>query len=255
MTRPRTPSANLEPKVVYEDAGLVALVKPAGMLVHAAPVRSDHPHAHAPTLADWLRRKYPETRTVGDDPAVRPGIVHRLDKDTSGIMLAARTQEDFAYLKKLFQEKSVRKTYLALSWGHAKHDRGEIVAPIGIKSGTTKRSIHSAKMAKSAETDYEVIGRFTAPEDEGVRTTLFRVMPRTGRTHQIRVHLASIGCPVAGDPLYGPRRAPLPAPRLMLHAFALEFSRRPGERLHLEAPPDAVFTGFLARCGADGYPH
>lgn len=238
-----------DPTVIYEDEGLIALVKPAGLLVHAAPVRADNEKAGQPTLVDWLRARYPEVGQVGDDPGVRPGLVHRLDKDTSGIMIVARRQEDFEYLKSLFKEKNIQKTYLALGWGHAKKDRGEITAPIGIKSGSTKRSIRSSKMVKPAETDYEVLGRAQAPEDESILTSLFKVLPRTGRTHQIRVHLASIDHPIVGDPLYGPRKPRLVAPRLMLHALAIEFERRPGERLSLEAAPDDTFSSFLARCG------
>lgn len=238
-----------EPRVIYEDDGLVAVIKPAGLLVHLAPVRADNKNFAQATLVDWLRARYPEVNKVGDDPKTRPGLVHRLDKDTSGIMIVARRQEDFEYLKNLFKEKKIQKTYLALGWGRAKEDRGAITAPIGIKSGTTRRSVRSSKMAKSAETDYEVLGRGQAAEDESILTSLFRVLPRTGRTHQIRVHLASIGHPIVGDPLYGPRKPRLIAPRLMLHALAVEFERRPGERLMLEAPPDPEFNAFLARCG------
>lgn len=238
-----------QPRVIYEDEGLIGLVKPAGLLVHAAPLRADNESAGQATLTDWLRAHYPEVRNVGDDPEVRPGLVHRLDKDTSGIMIVARRQEDFEYLKDLFKTKNIQKTYLALAWGHAKQDKGKIDAPIGIKSGTTKRSIRSSKMAKPAETDYEVLARGQAPENEEIKTSFFKVLPRTGRTHQIRVHLASIGHSIVGDPLYGPRKPRLAAPRLMLHALAIEFERRPGERLNLEAEPDAAFNEVLARCG------
>jgi 23S rRNA pseudouridine1911/1915/1917 synthase len=238
-----------EPIVVYEDEGLLALVKPAGLLVHSAPVRKEGNKIEQPTLVDWLRAHYPEVGKVGDEPLTRPGLVHRLDKDTSGIMIVARKQPDFEYLKNLFKEKSIRKTYLALAWGHAKQDRGTISAPIGIKSGTTKRSIRSSKMAKPAETDYEVLDRAQAKGDEGVLTTIFKVFPRTGRTHQIRVHLASISHPIVGDPLYGPRRPRLASPRLMLHALAIEFERRPGERLNLEAAPGEDFMAFIKQCG------
>jgi 23S rRNA-/tRNA-specific pseudouridylate synthase len=104
-------------------------------------------------------------------------------------------------------------------------------------------------MAKPAETDYEVLARAEAPEDESISTSLFKIMPRTGRTHQIRVHLASIGHPVVGDPLYGPHKPRLEAPRLMLHALSIEFERRPGERLNLEAGPGEIFLDFIVRCG------
>lgn len=217
-----------EPEVIYEDKDFLAVIKPAGLLVHAARGARAAPGKPKATLANWLLKKYPEIALVGDDPEFRPGIVHRLDKGTSGVMLVARNQKYFEYLKSLFQERGIQKTYLAVVLGSPAKKKGTVNAPIGIRNGTTKRSIRSEKMAKSAITDYRVLKTF---DDY----SLLEVSPRTGRTHQIRVHLASIGCPVAGDRLYGPKKQPLWATRLMLHALALEFTAARGTRVKFEA--------------------
>lgn len=225
-----------EPEVIYGEKDFLVLSKPSGLQVHGArvaPGKKSRPHE--PTLVDWLIGHYPEVKTVGDDPALRPGIVHRLDKDTSGIMVVARTQGAFDHLKSLFQKHEIKKAYLAVVQGIPKEKRGTIDAPIGIRSGTLKRSTRSAKMAKPAVTEYRVIK--TAGD-----SSLLEVVPKTGRTHQIRVHLASIGHPVAGDRLYGPRRNNLAADRLMLHAFSLEFTAPDGRRMRFEAEPP---EGFL----------
>ncbi len=225
----------MEPEVIYEDQNFVALFKPAGLLVHPVPSAAS---PKAPTLTDWLLAHYPEVREVGDKPEVRPGIVHRLDRETSGLMLVPRTQEYFLYLKNLFQEHAVRKTYLALVFGRVEPPTGTIDRPIGIKSGSVKRSLHSAKMRKDAVTEYETLKNF---EREDKEYSLLEVHPRTGRTHQIRVHLAGLGYPLVGDRLYGPRKQPVWAKRLMLHALSLEFSPEPGRKLKLASDPPPEF--------------
>lgn len=221
-------------EVVYENENFLAINKPAGLMVHAAKVALGKVSTRKtePTVVDWLIKKYPEVKTVGDDPAMRPGIVHRLDKDTSGIMLIAKTQEYFEYLKSLFQKHEVKKTYYAVVWGVPKQREGIIDAPIGIINGTLKRSVRSTKMRKEATTNYKML------KEQG-DVSLLEVHPLTGRTHQIRVHLASIGHPIVGDRLYGPRRkrrgiADEATPsRLMLHAGAIEFRDRDGSVIHL----------------------
>lgn len=235
-----------EPTVIYEDPNFLVINKPAGLQVHAAKVSGGASGAASPTLVDWLLAYYPEVKAVGDDPVLRPGIVHRLDKDTSGIMLVARNQKYFEYLKSLFQKHEVLKIYLAVVAGVPSQKEGMIDAPIGIQNGTMKRSIRSAKMAKPATTEYRVIRTFVAetPGGEASRGgqekfSLLEVNPKTGRTHQIRVHLASMGCPVVGDPLYGPKRQPAWAHRLMLHALSLEFTAVDGKRMKFEADPPA----------------
>ncbi len=246
-----------EPQIIFENDDFVIINKPAGLMVHAARVsskrrgavrRMDEARAVEPTLVDWLLGRYPGIKTVGDDPALRPGIVHRLDKATSGVMAVAKTQASFDRLKKLFQEHRMKKTYYALVSGVPKNKKGVIDAPIGIRAGSLRRSIHSSKMAKPAVTEYSVEKTFS--DDKGNGFSLLKVNPKTGRTHQIRVHLASIGHPIVGDALYGTKTSRAievfrgtAAPRMMLHAAALEFSDGTGgNRFAFEAPlPD----GFL----------
>jgi len=230
-----------EPKIIYEDKGFLVLNKPAGLQVHAAKIARGAGDAREqePTLVDWFVKNYPEVKTVGDDPELRPGIVHRLDKATSGIMVVARDQKTFQYLKSLFQSHEIKKTYLATVIGQPKEKQGVIDVPIGIKSGTLKRSVRSAKMAKAAITDYKVLKTFVRDGADGkeAKFSLLEVSPKTGRTHQIRVHLASIGHPVVGDHLYGPKKQPAWAGRLMLHALSIEFTAEDGKRMKFEAEP------------------
>ena len=232
------------PEIIYEDEDILAVNKPAGMIVHGVAGR----RSTEPTLADLLSARYPEIKNVGDDPALRPGIVHRLDKDTSGVMLIARNQKSFAYLKSLFQNRDIIKTYAAAVAGVPSPSRGVIDRPIGIVTGTTKRSVRSEKMAKPAVTEYEVLKTAEATDGFGRMApfSLLSVRPKTGRTHQIRVHLASTGHQIVGDPLYGPKKQPAWAGRLMLHASSIEFSDRSGRRLRFTAELPRVFTDVFS---------
>jgi 23S rRNA pseudouridine1911/1915/1917 synthase len=234
---------HLEPEIIYEDEDILAINKPAGMIVHGIVGR----RSPDPTLADILVARYPELRNVGDEPTLRPGIVHRLDRDTSGVMLVARNQPSFEYLKSLFQGRDITKTYVAVVSGVPSPDRGIIDRPIGIVNGTTKRSVRSEKMAKPAVTEYEVMRTVESVDGFGrpYPFSIVRVRPRTGRTHQIRVHLASIGNPVVGDPIYGQKRRPPWAERLMLHAASIEFSDRTGRRLRFAADLPKEFTDLF----------
>lgn len=225
-----------EPSIIYEDKNFLAVNKPAGIIVHSVPGKKEK------TLVDWLLARCPEIKNVGDDPETRPGIVHRLDRDASGVLLVARTRKYFDYLKLLFRSRHMVKTYLAVVCGAPKGKSGTITGAIGIKSGTTKRSMYSKKDAKQAETRYKVLKVF---EREGEKYSLLEVQPKTGRTHQIRVHLASIGHPVAGDPLYGRRKQPPWIKRLMLHALSLEFSLADGRRIRIEAEPPVELAKFV----------
>ena len=231
-------------KVIYQDDNIVVINKSAGLLMHGTRLpenqKPDKPEA---TVADWLVKNYPEVRSVGDDPSVRPGIVHRLDKETSGIVVAARNQKTFDSLKSLFQNHEIKKTYAALVIGRVESARGIIDKPIGIKAGTTKRSIHSEKMQKPAKTEYRV-KRYITVNDRAY--TLLEVSPQTGRTHQIRVHLASIGHPIAGDKMYGGKRAALEGlNRQFLHAQTIEFVLE-GERFRFEAELPEELKSLLA---------
>lgn len=228
-----------EPGIIFENKELLAVDKPSGLLVHGVRVnsarRKDEIRAAEPTLVDWLLARRPEIAGVGDDPAERPGIVHRLDKATSGVIVVAKTQQAFLHLKSLFQEHRIRKTYFALVFGVPRDLRGTIDAPIGIRTGSLKRSIHASKMAKPAVTEYAVVRQWPA-------FSLLELHPKTGRTHQLRVHLASIGHPIVGDPLYGKKTQPPFARRMMLHASSVEFQDATGQRLFLEAPLPTDFT-------------
>jgi len=219
--------------VLYEDKNLAIINKPSGLLVHANVKENQES-----TLVDWLVKKYPEIKSVGDEPEIRPGIVHRLDKETSGVMVIAKNQQAFEHLKKQFQEKAIQKTYSALVKGRVKNESGTIEKPIGLKSGTTKRTVwvKDAKMIKDAVTDYKVEKRFKD-------FTLLEVTPRTGRTHQIRVHLNAIGHPVVGDKLYGKNTDLLD--RHFLHAHSISFTAPGGQKLKITADLPAELMSFL----------
>lgn len=212
--------------VIYEDKDCFAVDKPAGLSVHKVS-----PTDPQETVADILVRERPYLAGVGESP-LRPGLVHRLDKETSGVLLVAKNQESFSYLKNLFQTRSVAKEYLALVHGKPKQPTGTIDAPLG-KLGTKQTTQLKGKReltVRDAVTDYRT-------EREYRDYTLVRALPRTGRTHQIRVHLKHIGCPLAGDKLYASKR-PLPQGlgRLFLHAEKLSFTAPGGQALVLEAP-------------------
>ena len=232
-------------EIIYENKDIIVVNKPAGMMVHGVEGKI----SVEPTLADILLEKYPEIRTVGDDPNLRPGIVHRLDKDTSGVMVVARNQKSFEYLKSLFKTRDIKKTYIAVVSGVPKEKQGIIDQPIGIKNGTTRRSVRSGKMAKPAVTEYEVTKTTETIDGHGKESpfTLLSVSPKTGRTHQIRVHLKSIGHPIVGDVLYGPKKQPPWATRLMLHAASIEFSDGHGVRMRFDAETPKEFEKIFKK--------
>jgi 23S rRNA pseudouridine1911/1915/1917 synthase len=219
-------------QIIYVDRNFLVLDKPAGVSVHRVRL-SDGQDAglKGGTVVDWLVEKHPEIKRVGDDPALRPGIVHRLDKDTSGVMVVARTQEAFKALKQLFKERRVEKTYLALVVGVPKKKSGLIDAPIGrsLRQPLKRAAGARARGAHRAATTYRLLERLG-------NYSLLEVKPQTGRTHQIRVHFKFIGCPVAGDRMYGGSQAAiLGLERQFLHASKLEFSYPEGRRWRFEA--------------------
>jgi len=222
----------LEPEVIYEDEDIVVLSKPAGVLMHSDDRNQEE------TIADYLRVQYPEVAGVGDKPEQRPGIVHRLDKDTSGVVVVARNQETFLYLKELFKQGKVKKTYKAIVHGTPKEKEGEINATISLKPGTVKRTVHKGKMSKEALTQYKVI-------DSMGDYSYLEIYPKTGRTHQIRVHLASIGHPIIGDTLYGRKKDESGASRQMLHAWMLELDAKPGKAFKFQADLPEDFAQML----------
>ncbi|MEK7612148.1 MAG: RluA family pseudouridine synthase [Patescibacteria group bacterium] len=236
-----------EPKIILEEADFVVLNKPAGMLVHATTAFRKDEH----TLTAWLMARYPEIVGVGDVPDVRPGIVHRLDKDTSGCIVIARNNVAFYELKKMFQSRAIEKKYLALVWGIPKEEEGVIIKPIGLNPGTTKHTtfIRRAKMVKDAETHYRVLRRLVLGSEP---LSLVEVIPKTGRTHQIRVHLNDLHHPILGDVLYGGKTKQhlaesLNIPRLMLHSASLTFTMPGKKTIRAEAVLPSDFEVVLAR--------
>lgn len=213
--------------IIYEDNNLFAIDKPAGIAAHKVS-----PTDPQETVADILVRERPYLADVGESP-LRPGIVHRLDKETSGIMLIAKDQPTFEYLKKQFQDRLVKKEYLALVNGSPREPFGTITATLG-KLGTkqtTQLKGHKELVERKAVTDYEVIRKYKD-------YTLVRVTPHTGRTHQIRVHMKHIGYPLVGDKLYGKKGDHRP---IFLHAQRLAFTTPTGSALVLETDlPEAL---------------
>jgi 23S rRNA pseudouridine1911/1915/1917 synthase len=199
-------------RVIQETPDFIAVDKPAGLLVHPGP----HPTSQ-PTLVDWLLERYPEVAGVGDAPDIRPGIVHRLDRATSGVMVVARTQAAFDTLKTLFQDRAISKEYRAVVYGVMHPAEGRIDRPIGIKPRTTKRSVFSTQMQKPAVTRYTTLRQLAD-------IAYVAAFPETGRTHQLRVHFSSLGHPIVGDTLYAPKRVYAGVDRLMLHAHRLRFT-------------------------------
>jgi 23S rRNA pseudouridine1911/1915/1917 synthase len=231
------------PRVVHEDEHLVVVDKPAGQLAHPTTV------VRGGTVSEWACARYgPLPAPQGED---RPGIVHRLDADTSGLLVLARSAEAAAGLLRAFRERAVEKRYLALVQGDPRFDSDWITAPLGRSDAHADRmSVQSG--GREAETFYRVLERFG-------RYALLECRPKTGRTHQIRVHLASIGHAVVGDRVYRGRvRTPLPvdappAERHLLHAARLGFSHPvTGAALEFESAPPEDFQAWLTWLRAGG---
>lgn len=241
--------------VIYEDVDMAVLDKPAGVAVHpAAPEGQTSPHkvGRAPrekTLVDEIIARWPEAKNVGEDP-VRPGIVHRLDKETSGVMLVAKTQAGFLWLKQQFQERKVIKKYFALVAGKMPQASGVIAKPIGRsrKFGKFTTKLHKnlsrerINKAREATTKWRVLKEFES-------CALLELEPETGRTHQLRVHLAAIGHPVIGDALYGGKASQkyreLLGNRHFLHASSLELTLPSGARFNVESELPQELQNFL----------
>jgi 23S rRNA pseudouridine1911/1915/1917 synthase len=219
--------------VVYEDDQVVVVNKAPGVVVHPGAGNPDG------TLANGLVHRYPAL--VGVGAPERPGIVHRLDADTSGLLVVARTPAAHDDLVAQLATRTVERRYLALVWGTLEPRRGRIDAPVGRSRRQPTRMTVSTS-GREAITDYEVEQVFTDP----VEVALVRCSLHTGRTHQIRVHLRSIGHPVVGDAQYGGVRQSLVVPRLWLHAATLAFDHPvTGERLEFTAPVPGDLAAVL----------
>ncbi|MGD0096093.1 MAG: RluA family pseudouridine synthase [Terracidiphilus sp.] len=254
--------------VVYEDADLAVINKPAGMMVHAGSGASDDARSRG-TLVNALLYRFKALSATGGD--LRPGIVHRLDKDTSGLIVVAKNDRTHAALAEMFSSRKIKKTYVALVQGAVERTKGTINASVG--RDPMRRTRMTAKPlgdARTAVTHYEVVRRLV---NRFGKFSLIKLRIETGRTHQIRVHMASIGHPVVGDTLYGgagqltdqvasqaatskaarrksePERLKLG--RNFLHAARLEFPQpKTGKLLQLEAPLPVELEAFLSRLEA-----
>ncbi len=251
--------------VVYEDADLAVVNKPAGMMVHAGSGQSDDARSKG-TLVNALLYRFRTLSSAGGE--LRPGIVHRLDKETSGLIVVAKNDRAHAALGAMFAGRRVKKTYIALVEGDVKRDRDTIHAAVSRDPvRRTRMTTQPNENARSAVSHYEVVRRIATRFG---RFSLLRVQIETGRTHQIRVHMASIGHPVVGDTLYGgagqltdqealkavPSRAArrnteperLKLGRNFLHAARLEFAHPlTGKPVELEAPLPGELERFLSR--------
>jgi 23S rRNA pseudouridine1911/1915/1917 synthase len=236
----RSTPEDLPLAIVYEDADLLVVNKPAGMVVHVgAGVRSG-------TLVNALLHHVAALSAAGGD--LRPGIVHRLDRMTSGLIVVAKHDVAHRRLSDQFKSREVRKTYVALVHGRVANDTGQISRPVGRDPQRRTRMKAGGIAARDAVTTYRVVRRIGG-------FTLLEAAPRTGRTHQIRVHLASLGHPVVGDTTYGaPAKLKLEGrevptlPRTFLHAAKLEFTHPVlGVQLNFEAPLPGELAAFLAR--------
>jgi len=225
--------------VAYEDQYLLVVNKPRGMVVHPAAGHSSG------TLVNAVLAHVPELRRDQDAQPLRPGIVHRLDRDTTGLIMVAKDHETRLKLSRQIKDREVKRFYLALCAGRLSADRGEIVAPIARSSRDRKRMAVVREGGRSAATSWCRLATFPGWD-------LLEVNLQTGRTHQIRVHFAHIGHPVAQDPVYGPRagargpRLPVPLDGQALHAWRLEFKHpRSGQSMVLQAPPPSDLAAVL----------
>lgn len=221
---------NIPIQILYEDEFLAFVNKPRGMVTHPSKGR------YSGTLVNALLYKFPNNLSNynGDD---RPGIVHRLDKDTSGGLIIAKDNNTHRALSKLFKEHEVVREYIAIVHGNIKTDEGRLEYSIGRNPKDRKKMAVTDKNSKTAITDYKVIKRFDG-------FTFVRLSLYTGRTHQIRVHMAKIGHPVAGDKLYGPKKSKLKI--LYLHSAKLEFIHPvTKKKIIVESQPDEEFNKFI----------
>lgn len=255
-------------KILYEDKNILAIHKPAGLMVHSDGKTKEK------TLTDWILVNYPSIKNVGEpffreidggkkEKIIRPGIVHRLDKETSGVLLIAKNQKTFLFLKDQFQNHKIEKTYRAFVYGFVSDPkaslstgkRGVINVPIG-RSQKDFRAFTCGRGArlplKDAITSYTILNKFVDTKnklkqnDPTHQFSYIEAYPKTGRTHQIRVHMRYINHPVVSDPIYrGSKDFALGIKRLALHSFMIKFRLPNGQEKTIESPLPADFKKIL----------
>jgi len=227
---------NIPLDIVYEDDDIIVVNKARGMVVHPAP---GHPDG---TLVNALIHHCGDSLS-GINGRIRPGIVHRIDKDTSGLLIAAKNDRAHRGLAEQLKEHTLARTYEAIACGRIRTDTGTINAPIGRHPTDRKRQSVNAKVAREAVTHYEVIARYNG-------YTHVRCRLETGRTHQIRVHMAHIGHPLLGDLVYGKKKQEKGLSGQCLHARELQFVHPvTGEYIHLETELPEYFKEVLSKLG------
>lgn len=257
-------------KILYEDKDILAIDKPSGIAVHPDG------RSKAKTITDWVLKNYPKMKNVGEPMGeiARPGVVHRLDRDTSGVLLLAKNQKAHQFLKEQFQKRNIKKVYVAIVNGWVKNDRGVINKPIGRSPkdfrrwlagrgarGEMREAITQYKVLKrfkALASPFMISPRFTLPLRGGtyatkksqkaslVNFTELEVRPKTGRTHQIRVHLKFLNHPIACDSLYNPTGAcPKDIKRLALHAQSIVFKDMKGKEVKVESSLPQEFEKVL----------
>lgn len=237
----------IEPKIIFEDENYLVIDKPVGLLVHPTDKQEKN------TLVDYVVKKYPTVSEIGEQPN-RSGIVHRLDKDVSGVMVVAKTKEAYASLKEQFKNRTIKKNYLAVCYGKANKEQGEILLPIG-RNKEGQYVAHPFKdnekfqdNDKFAKTHYKVLKYV---KDYSV----FDVEIFTGRSHQIRAHLSAVGHPILGDKIYKPKKKfftflhrrikVLALPRIFLHSTRLGFKDLNDKFVEFKSPLPQEITNFL----------
>jgi 23S rRNA pseudouridine1911/1915/1917 synthase len=256
-------------KVLYEDKDILVIDKPSGISVHSDGRTKEK------TITDWVLKNYPKMKNVGEPMGeiVRPGIVHRLDRGTSGVLVLAKNQKTHQFLKNQFQNRVVKKTYIAIVSGFVKNEHGFVDKPIGRSPIDFRRRLagRGAKgEMREAKTEYKVLKRFTAPACKNFSScaylrvpggtlgdknfhkltqekfTYIKLKPKTGRTHQIRVHMKFLNHPVVCDSLYNREGVyPKGLSRLALHAQSIEFKDMKGKNIKVESPLPKEFKKMM----------
>jgi 23S rRNA pseudouridine1911/1915/1917 synthase len=234
--------------ILLENKEFLVINKPSGLRTHGDGKSS------VPTVVDWILKERPEIVGVGENMESggvvieRPGIVHRLDEETSGALVIAKTNESFEYLKQQFKDRNIQKEYHAFVWGHFKESQGIIDVPIGRSSGDFRRwqaGRGTRGEVREALTTWEAVAQF---EEEGEAFSLLHLWPKTGRTHQLRVHMKYLQRPIVSDSLYAPTKPNrLGFTRVALHARTISFVVPGGEEVSVTAPYPEDFEEALAK--------
>jgi 23S rRNA pseudouridine1911/1915/1917 synthase len=233
----------MEIPILYEDNNLLAVNKPSGLVIHPDGRTKEE------ALTDWIKEKYPKCEGVGESLEIstgeeikRWGIVHRIDRETSGVILIAKNQKTYDFLKKQFLDREIEKFYHMVVHGNVRYDEGIINLAIGRdKSDFRKRA--TGKMVRGEEKEAVTHYKTLARKD---KVSFIEANPQTGRTHQLRVHFADIGHPIVGDRLYSvPRKSPLSITRLALHAYGIEFTLPDDKLIKVVAPYPVDFQAAV----------